>query len=238
MRCGRGCEELAIAARRRSAACGSLCCAAQGDHFCAGADITELNISRAVRASASFAAVVAAAEAALGRRTEADRRVHLRRLHRWRMLTSPSTATFASPPATPGSGSPPPNSASCIRAAALERAVHLLGPAVTKRLLFTGELISRRRGAARRPGRRDRRCRRWRGAACYVDRRAGGPLVVDPGGDEVDGRRRSWRTVTFRKPCRITGATSPPSAPDGAEGVAAFVEKRAARFTWSGPDGD
>ena len=70
-----------------------------------------------------------------------------------------------------------------------------------------------RRRPARRPGRRGRRCAERRGAACYVDRRARCPLVVDPGGDEVDGAEIAGARPGSATTCSDTGATLPPGRP-------------------------
>jgi enoyl-CoA hydratase/carnithine racemase len=205
-----------------------------GAHFCAGADITELAVGRDP-GEPSFSSVVAAAEAALagmpkptvafisgdciggGCSIAIDCDLRL----------ATSGARFGITPAKLGIVYP---------SAALERAVNLVGPAVTKRLLFTGELIP-------------------------VDEawRVG---LVDDVADVSDGEERlaTLTGVLAARSLLTQSATKsmvsealahghvPQSlqehwsevaagAPDGAEGVAAFVEKRAARFTWPGPDG-
>ncbi len=139
MRCGRGWASW----RRNSAqdpATRVVVVRGAGEHFCAGADITELNVRRDPD-EASFSAVVAAAEAALAGvpkptvafisgdcigggcsiAIDCDLRV------------ATSDARFGITPAKLGIVYP---------SGALERAAHLLGPAVTKRLLFTGDLMS------------------------------------------------------------------------------------------------
>jgi enoyl-CoA hydratase/carnithine racemase len=205
-----------------------------GDHFCAGADITELSISRRA-GERSFAEVVAAAEAALADlpkptiafisgdcigggcslAIDCDIRV------------ATSNSRFGITPAKLGVVYP---------SGALERATHLLGPAVTKRLLFTGELISSDEALRVR--------------------------LVDEIVDAADGEERlATLTGVLAARSLLTQAATKSmvaevashgyvsqavqdhwgdvaaAAPDTAEGIGAFVEKRPARFTWSGPDG-
>jgi enoyl-CoA hydratase/carnithine racemase len=206
----------------------------EGDHFCAGADITELSISRGA-GHRSFSEVVAAAEAALADlpkptiafisgdcigggcsiAIDCDIRV------------ATANARFGITPAKLGVVYP---------SGALERAMHLLGPAVTKRLLFTGELISS--DEALRVG------------------------LVDEIVDAADGEERlATLTGVLAARSLLTQAAAKSmvaevashghvsqavqdhwgdvaaEAPDMAEGIGAFVEKRPARFTWSGRDG-
>jgi enoyl-CoA hydratase/carnithine racemase len=119
---------------------------------------------------------------------------------------------------------------------ALERATHLLGPATTKRLLFTGELISSEE--ALRVGLVDeivdgaegeKRLATLTGvlaARSLLTQAATKSMVaaVASDGHVSQALHRHWADVAAH-------------APDTAEGIAAFVEKRPARFTWSGPDG-
>ena len=205
-----------------------------GAHFCAGADITELNVRRDPD-EASFSAAVAAAEAALAGvpkptvafisgdcigggcsiAIDCDLRI------------ATSEARFGITPAKLGIVYP---------SGALERAAHLLGPAVTKRLLFTGDLMSV--AEARRVGLVDE----------VVDVEVGEERLATLTGVLAS---RSLLTQAATKSMiseiLVHGHVSPAvvdhwrdvaaASPDGAEGVAAFVEKRIARFTWSGSDG-
>lgn len=202
-----------------------------GPHFCAGSDITEL---RAVREDGkrSFSEVVGAAETALAQlpkptiafisgdcigggcsiAIDCDLRI------------ATSDARFGITPARLGIVYP---------CAALERATHLLGPAATKRLLFTAELITAER--ALRIG------------------------LVDEIVDAVDGQARlATLTAVLEARSLLTQAATKAmvaevmayghvlpalddhwkgvvaAAPDPAEGVAAFIQKRSPRFTWSG----
>jgi enoyl-CoA hydratase/carnithine racemase len=206
-----------------------------GDHFCAGADITELQAARG-DGERSFSEVVGAAETALATlpkptvafivgdcigggcslAIDCDLRI------------ATSDSRFGITPAKLGIVYP---------TAALERATHLLGPAVTKRLLFTGELI----GAAEAVG------------IGLVDE------VVDA--SISDGHLGTLTAVLAARSLVTQAATKAmvaeimahgsvrravdehwqgvaAAAPDSAEGIAAFVGKRGARFTWTGPDGD
>lgn len=205
-----------------------------GDHFCAGADITELTIARAA-GERPFAEVVAAAEAALADlpkptiafisgdcigggcslAIDCDIRV------------ATATARFGITPAKLGVVYP---------SGALERAMHLLGPAVTKRLLFTGDLISS--AEALRVGLVDEIIGAAEGeerlatltgvlaARSLLTQAATKSMVAEVAshGHVPPAAQRHWADVAAE-------------APDMAEGVAAFVEKRPARFTWSGRDG-
>jgi enoyl-CoA hydratase/carnithine racemase len=206
-----------------------------GDHFCAGADITELSVSRRPD-ERSFAQVNTDAESALARLAkptvafisgdcigggcalaiDCDLRL------------ATSDARFGITPAKLGIVYP---------SASLERATHLLGPAVTKRLLFTGDLISA--AEALRVGLIDEIVDAADGAerlATLTGVLAARSLLTQAAtksmvaaikshGRVPDDVRNHWTEVAAR-------------APDSAEGIAAFVEKRPPRFTWSGPDGD
>jgi enoyl-CoA hydratase/carnithine racemase len=206
-----------------------------GDHFCAGADITELTISRAAGERA-FSEVVAAAEAALadvpkptiafiagdciggGCSLAIDCDIRI----------ATTDARFGITPAKLGVVYP---------SGALERAMHLLGPAVTKRMLFTGDLIAA--GEALRVGLIDEIVDMATGeerldtltgvlaARSLLTQAATKSMVADVAshGEVSQAVQRHWTAVAA-------------SAPDIAEGVAAFVEKRPPRFTWSGTDGE
>jgi enoyl-CoA hydratase/carnithine racemase len=201
-----------------------------GDHFCAGADINELNVARNA-GERSFGEVNMDAEAALAGLAkptvaliagdcigggcaiaiDCDMRI------------ATSNARFGITPAKLGIVYP---------SASLERVTHLLGPAVTKRLLFTGDLIDA--SAALRVG--------------LVDD------VVDVG--DADKRLATLTAVLASRSLLTQSATKAmvaavltngsvtedvrahwtriaASAPDLAEGIAAFVDKREPRFSWS-----
>ncbi|MEO8267721.1 MAG: enoyl-CoA hydratase-related protein [Ilumatobacteraceae bacterium] len=205
-----------------------------GDHFCAGADITELNVQRGVD-QRSFAEVNLAAETALATipkptvafisgdcigggcalAIDCDLRVAI------------SGARFGITPARLGIVYP---------SASLERATHLLGPAATKRLLFTGDLIDT--GEALRLGLVDE----------VVETATGEERLATLTGVLAD---RSLLTQAATKAMvadvvtyghvrpdveRAWNQTAAASG-DGTEGIAAFVQKRTPRFTWSGHDG-
>lgn len=206
-----------------------------GEHFCAGADITELNVSRQ-QSERSFAQVNTDAEAALAGLAkptvafisgdcigggcalaiDCDLRI------------ATSDARFGITPAKLGIVYP---------SASLERATHLLGPAVTKRLLFTGDLITA--AEALRVGLideivdaedGDERLATLTGvlaARSLLTQAATKSMVgaIKSYGHVPDDVRNHWNEVAQR-------------APDSAEGIAAFVDKRPPRFTWSGPDDD
>ena len=206
-----------------------------GAHFCAGADITELTISRGVN-ERSFSEVVAAAETALadlpkptvafisgdcvggGCSIAIDCDIRI----------ATADARFGITPAKLGIVYPP---------AALERATHLIGPAVTKRMLFTGELMTS--DEALRVGLVDELVDATGGemhlatltgvlaARSLLTQAATKSMVADiaSNGQVSPDVQRRWSAIAA-------------DASDVAEGVAAFVEKRPPRFTWSGPDGE
>jgi enoyl-CoA hydratase/carnithine racemase len=205
-----------------------------GAHFCAGADITELNVTRDA-GEQPFSAVVAAAEAALAE------------------IPKPTVA-FISGDCIGGGcsiaidcdlriatldsrfGITPAKLGIVYPSAALARAVQLIGPAVSKRLLFTGELIAATE--AHRVG--------------LVDE-----IVEGADGEErlatltgvLSARSLLTQAATKSMVAEIVGhgevsrslqdqwSNVAASAPDSAEGIAAFIEKRAARFIWAGQDG-
>ncbi len=206
-----------------------------GEHFCAGADITELNGPRRA-GERSFSEVNLAAETALAG------------------LPKPTVA-FISGDCIGGGcalaidcdlriatddsrfGITPSKLGIVYPSASLERATHLLGPAVTKRMLFTGDLISA--AGARHIGLvdeivdaadGDRRLATLTGvlaARSLLTQAATKSMVaaVVAHGQVPQAVQSYWNNVAA-------------GASDSAEGIAAFVEKRAARFTWSGPDAD
>lgn len=205
-----------------------------GEHFCAGADITELRAPRGDD-ERSFSDVNMDAESALAK------------------LPKPTIAVVSGDCIGGGCslaidcdiriatadarfGITPSKLGIVYPSASLERATHLLGPAVTKRLLFTGELMTAAEA--------------WH--VGLVDE------IVDPAA--LDGRLATLTGVLASRSLLTQAATKAmlaeilahghvPTAvrahwndiaargPDSAEGIAAFVERRPARFTWSG-DGD
>ena len=206
-----------------------------GQHFCAGADITELNVARS-NDERSFSQVVNAAETALAG------------------LSKPTVAFISGDcigggaslaidcdlrVATPDArfGITPSKLGIIYPAAALERATHLLGPAVTKRLLFTGELI----GAieALRVGLVDEIIDAAIGEdhlATLTAVLAARSLLTQAATKSMVAEIAAHGQVPKDVQHRWTDVAA--SAPDLAEGVAAFVDKRPPRFTWSGLDGN
>lgn len=205
-----------------------------GEHFCAGADITELNVPRGF-GERSFAQVNIDAEDALANvpkptvafisgdcigggcalAIDCDLRI------------STADARFGITPAKLGIVYP---------ASSLERVTRLLGPAVTKRLLFTGDLIDAEE--ALRIG--------------LVDE------VVDVGDGEerlatltgvLASRSLLTQAATKSMVAEILAHGEVPETVRGewdeisahahelGEGIAAFVQRRAPHFTWSGRDG-
>jgi enoyl-CoA hydratase/carnithine racemase len=203
----------------------------RGEHFCAGADIAELGVQRG-DGERSFADVNLAAEAALatlatptvafidgdciggGAALAIDCDLRL----------ATSNARFGITPAKLGIVYP---------AASLERAVRLLGPSVTKRLLFTGELIDA--AEALRVGLVDElvdavvaeaRLATLTGVLAtrsLLTQSATKEMVaaIAASGGVPESLVDRWATVAA-------------TAADSAEGIAAFVEKRSPQFTWTG----
>ena len=206
-----------------------------GQHFCAGADITELNVARRSD-ERPFAEVNNAAEAALAAlpkptiayisgdcigggcalAVDCDLRI------------ATTDARFGITPAKLGIVYP---------SASLERVTHLLGPAKTKRLLFTGELISA--DEALRIGLVDE-----------VVSGAGGVQRLATLTGVLAARSLLTQAATKSMVAHVAAHGVVPGdvqehwknvaavARDGAEGIAAFVEKRSPHFTWSGSDSD
>ncbi len=206
-----------------------------GEHFCAGADITELGVQRGSD-ERSFSDVNMAAEAALaalpkptiafvsgdciggGCALAIDCDVRI----------ATDNARFGITPAKLGIVYP---------SASLERVTHLLGPGVTKRMLFMGELLTAHE--AHRVGLVDEilitaeaesRLATLTGvlaARSLLTQAATKSMVAEvmTHGQVREAVQQHWHNVAA-------------AASDGTEGIAAFVEKRAPRFTWSGSDGD
>jgi enoyl-CoA hydratase/carnithine racemase len=206
-----------------------------GQHFCAGADITELNVARG-NDERSFSQVVDAAETALaGLPKPTVAFISGDCIGGGASLAIDCDLRIATPDAR--FGITPAKLGIIYPAAALERATHLLGPAATKRLLFTGELI----GAveAHAAGLVDEIVDAANGddhlatltavlaARSLLTQAATKSMVAEVGahGQVPKDVRQRWIDVAA-------------GAPDLAEGVAAFVEKRPPRFTWSGSDGN
>src|SRR3954469_3789672 len=203
-----------------------------GDHFCAGADITELRAARSTE-ERSFSAVNMAAEAALASlpkptiayiegdcigggcamAIDCDLRI------------ATTTARLGITPAKLGVVYP---------SASVERVTHLLGPARTKRLLFTGDLISA--DEALRMGLVDEVVEGVDGehrlaelTAVLAERSLLTQAATKAMVAEVMAHGQV--SATIRDHWAAIGA----AAPDLAEGIAAFRERRPARFTWTGP---
>lgn len=203
----------------------------EGDHFCAGADITELLADRPADVP-SFMDVNMAAEAALASMAkptvavlqgdvvgggcalaiDCDLRIAV------------EGARFGITPAKLGIVYPP---------ASLERVVRLLGPAA-KRLLYTGDLVDADEAlriglvdevhtAAAVEERIDALC------ATLADR----SLLTQAATKEMVAAVLAHGSVPAELADRWAREVA--AAPDPAEGVAAFGERRAPRFRWSGP---
>ena len=206
-----------------------------GPQFCAGADITELNVARGPD-ERSFSQVNLDAEAALAAlpkptiafisgdcigggcalAIDCDLRI------------ATSDARFGITPAKLGIVYP---------SASLERAAQLLGPSVTKWLLFTGDLIDAEQ--ARRVGLVDEVV----DAAAASDRLATLTGVLASRSLLTQAAAKSMVAGVMAhghvpEPLRQRWGEIAARATDSAEGVSAFVDRRPAHFTWSGPDDD
>ena len=201
-----------------------------GDHFCAGADIGELGTIDPV----AYQAATRAAEEGLagfpkptvafvtgscvGGGAEIAIACDLR--------IADTTARFGITPARLGIVYP---------SFAIERAVRLLGPAATKHLLYSAELIDTERAlriglvdevheptaAAERLAGFTRLLAEERSALTQQASKQLVDAVVADGGIEPALARR-W-------------AAEVAASPDPAEGAAAFAERRPPRFTWVAP---
>jgi enoyl-CoA hydratase/carnithine racemase len=221
---GAACHQLAHDARVRV-----VVLRGEGDHFCAGADITELLAERPAGVP-GFMDVNMAAEHALSTlpkpvvavvqgdcigggaalAIDCDLRIAV------------EGSRFGITPAKLGIVYPP---------ASLERAVRLLGPAA-KRLLYTGDLIDA--AEAHRVGLVDEllpvdavEARVSALCATLAER----SLLTQAGTKEMVAAVLAHGQVPAD--LAASWAREVAAAPDPAEGVAAFVERRAPRFTWS-----
>ena len=193
-----------------------------GDVFCAGADIAaldELNhAERPINAEMAIAAspkpVIAAIEGpcfggGVQMAVAADLRV------------ASSEATFSVPPARLGVVYP---------VSATERMIHLMGPSVTKEMLFTAERLDAQRALA--VGLLNRVVAPGEALATALElaeRMAGlSQLTMRASKEIVDGlvaRDLSAETA-------IAWVARAASGPDLLEGKQAFLERRAPQFTW------
>lgn len=203
-----------------------------GEHFCAGADITELSVPRNV-GERSFSDVVNAAETALADLSkptiafvsgdcigggcslaiDCDLRI------------ASSNARFGITPAKLGIVYP---------SAALARVTHLLGPSATKRMLFTGELMTAEE--ARRIGLVDEVVDGEEELATLTGVLAARSLLTQAATKAMVAEVMTHGRVRPEVDDYWRGVAA--GAPDRAEGIAAFVGKRPPRFTWAGPDGE
>jgi enoyl-CoA hydratase/carnithine racemase len=201
----------------------------RGDHFCAGADIGDLHATRA-EGEPSFAAANLAAEDALAAlqvptiavlqgdvvgggcalAIDCDLRI------------AASGARFGITPAKLGIVYPVPS---------IERVTRLLGPAHTKRLLFTGELIDV--DEAQRIGLVDQVCHAEMLQAridALVDTLCARSLLTQAATKQMVAAITANGSVG--EELAATWATRVAAATDPAEGARAFAERRPANFTW------
>jgi enoyl-CoA hydratase/carnithine racemase len=202
----------------------------QGDHFCAGADITELLADRP-HDTPSFMDVNMAAEAALASlpkptvavlqgdvvgggcalAIDCDIRIAVRGS---RFGITPSKLGIVYPPAS------------------LERVVRLLGP-VAKRLLYTGDLVdvdeAHRIGLVDEVHDADAVEERVESLCATLAERS---LLTQAATKEMVAAVLAHGSVPAELADRWAREVA--AAPDPAEGVAAFTERRAPRFRWTG----
>ncbi len=206
-----------------------------GPHFCAGADITELRAARAAD-ERPFSDVVDGAERALAElpkptvafisgdcigggcsiAIDCDLRI------------ATTDARFGITPARLGIVYP---------SGALERAMQLLGPAATKRMLFTGDLIDAQE--AHRVGLVDEVVDAATGEthlATLTGTLAARSLVTQAATKAMVAEIAAHGQVSQAATAHWNHVAA--ASPDGREGIAAFVEKRQPHFTWSGSDVD
>lgn len=202
-----------------------------GDHFCAGADIGELQTIE----PATYQAGTRAAEEAIARfpkptlafvtgscvggGAEIAIACDLR--------FADTTARFGITPARLGIAYPP---------FAVERAVRLLGPSATKHLLYSAELIDADRALRiglvdelHEPGALQRRVAAF--TRLLAEERSG--LTQRASKEMVDAvvlHGEVDEALAARWAAEVA------ASPDPAEGAQAFAERRTPRFTWSGPN--
>lgn len=198
-----------------------------GDTFCAGADLGDLDESLA----AGDASIAVAAEerlAAFGKPTVAAVRgacvgggCQLAVACDLRIVAA--DARFGVPPARLGLVYPAPTT---------RRLAALVGPAAAKYLLFTGELVDAERaariGLADEVVPADRLGDRVAGLTGSIAARS--QLSVVAAKEIVDGRADPARVDWWYGQVRASG--------EAREGVAAFHERRPARFGWTAPVGE
>ena len=193
-------------------------------HFCAGADISELEAildnDRPTRAHEAIARCPKPPIAAI---TGSCVGGGVLMAGACDMRIAGSSSRFGVPPANLGLVYPP---------VPLDRLVRLIGPAATKYLVFTAELIGADR--ARHIGLVDEVLpddvvlHRALALADDIARRS--QLSIQATKDLVD--RMVERTLT---PDRVDAwMEQVASSPDFAEGTSAFLERRKAHFTWNG----
>lgn len=193
-------------------------------HFCAGADISELDaILDNDRPSSAHEAIARCPKPTIAAITGSCVGGGVLMAGACDMRIAGSSARFGVPPANLGLVYPP---------APLERLVRLIGPSATKYLVFTAELIGAER--ARHIGFVDEVLpddvvlHRALALADDIARRS--QLSIQATKDLVD--RMVARTLTQERVDAWLEQVA--ASPDFAEGTGAFLERRQARFTWNG----
>jgi enoyl-CoA hydratase/carnithine racemase len=199
-----------------------------GDHFCAGADIGELEVGDASYAAANAAADEALAAfpkpsvafirgACVGGATQIALACDLR--------IADTSAVFGITPARLGIVYP---------AFAVDRAVRLIGPSATKHLLFSAELIGWERalriGLVDEVHEPDAAAERIDAFATLLATHRS-LLTQESSKEMVD---ECVRTGEISRATQVRWGRELAASTDAAEGVAAFFERRAPRFTWAG----
>jgi enoyl-CoA hydratase/carnithine racemase len=199
-----------------------------GDHFCAGADIGELEVS-----DSSYAAANAGADTALGsfpKPTIAFVRGSCvgggtQIAIACDVRVADTSAVFGITPARLGIVYP---------AFGVDRAVRLLGPSATKHLLFSAELIGWERALriglvdeVHEPAAADERIDAF--ATLLATQRS--LLTQESSKAMVD---ECVRTGEISRATQARWGAELAASTDAAEGVAAFLERRPPRFTWAG----